>query len=136
MECLEPSICLYSDSDKPIGFEMPWFKAFQADGAAAGFDVEVGRRLRSLLEGVEGLDTVRQEVFPFPPKMQLGREKQAGLIEQLPDFFTLVVTKLCGMTRSEDEVKELVKDMRTRWEGEFDKGDHFDMFAVYGQKRS
>lgn len=135
MEFQEPSMRLRSSAEEPFGDSMWWYSKFKVDTDEMGMDVEIGDHLYDIFQSEPILENVEQSIYPFNAVPEEARPELHALQKQIPQLFALMTRKVCGEKRGEEEAEKISNDMKSTWEKGFEKGVHFNNFAVTGQRK-
>lgn len=125
---------LRSSKGEPLADGMLRYQGFKPDAAAMGLDSEIGTNLHDIFQSTPVLEGVQESEYRFSPTLSEDAPELHALQGQIPDLFAIVVTKVSGVKKGGEKAEELAKDIRSMWERGFNKGDHFRVHAVTGQK--
>lgn len=135
LELQEPSMQLKSSTGDRLLDKMSWYQQYHKDATALGTDPEVGDHFYNIFESTPMLENVKQRVYPFNPVPSKDKPEVYALEQQIPQLFALLTQKVCGEQRGKEEAERITNEMKATWERGFQPGDHFDFFAVVGQKK-
>lgn len=133
LECHEFSWMLYSDSGERMFDSMPFYGKVKADAEAIGLNVEIGEMLRETFRESKQFGEVGEKIYECAPKARDGAPELRGLEEQILGLLGLLIGKMSGGRRSEEEVKELERQLEEVWAG-LGGRERFRIHVVFGRK--
>lgn len=113
-----------------------WFHypRWKADAEAIGLDIEIGAKLVGLFETTDGLDDISEYIYRIFPKSWPDRPELDGLGDRIGPMFAGVMRKTSKTQRSEEEVREMEKDLQAIWTAGFEHEDAYQMHVVTARK--
>jgi len=134
LECHEFAWRLFSSSGKPFMDDTPAYAATVAEANKIGLNVNIGSELADTFRSVGAFGDVQQVVYECAPKERADRPELIGLEKQILGLFQLMISKMCGGSRSEAEIEKFQREIAEVWET-LDGSERYRMFVITGQKK-
>lgn len=135
LECHEFAWRIYAASGAPLLQDKEAFKAVEAGGKEIGLNLQIGSELADTFRSTGNFGEVKEVVYGCSPKERADRPELIGLERQILGLFQLMIRKMCGGRRSEEDIERFQREIAETWEKELDGSERYRMFVVTGQKK-
>lgn len=138
-EMQDYDMTIYDGEGEDVSGQWWHWTAFREDAAAMGLDMEVGRKLESLMRGA-GLQAVEKKMYDVPctywddmPEHLKPVGKHMGGMMYQDGYARALMTRVCGGRRGEEELERMIVAGNEKYQS-VKAGDHAKMGVAWGRK--